>query len=584
MKKIFYLFYFLSVFLFAQNDSTVEKFMLLKSFDKTLTFSDLESKDDLFEDFTHNSQLQDKRANYWIKIELSQTLKSDRYMVKYKGYDFVHSSLNKVQLLNKYKYTNDGSLTFSFYFDAKRDSKVLYLKVLSSTTDKPTFILQTYKHFYKDALVTPNSHMMYLFFGLISGLMIMVSIYNLAIYWYSREKSFLYYSLMQFCLIFVLIYTLGIFRMSMSLFYVLALVSALLGIFFVRSFFNVKKFFPKIENILRFFMVLIFLDFVHLYVDGYSLLSQYGLFSIFGSISLLIAYLRLRAGFIPAKFFLIGWSLLGISIFLTEHMGLLFGLSPLLFGPPIEAVFLAIALAYKLKLSLDEKKEQEEMLVHQSKLALMGEMIGNISHQWKQPLTYLSYNFMNLREASKRNLLDDAYLCKKLDKADTQLNFMSKTIDNFKDFYLLNKEKELFSLHEASLETLEIMSYQFEQNNIEVQIDLKEDSQLNSYKNEYKQVLLNLLSNAKDAFLERKILKPKITISFSRNLVSVVDNAGGIPFEILKRIYEPYFTTKEGSSGIGLYMSKMIVEKNMNATLTVEQKTDGTEFEIYFKD
>jgi len=92
------------------------------------------------------------------------------------------------------------------------------------------------------------------------------------------------------------------------------------------------------------------------------------------------------------------------------------------------------------------------------------------------------------------------------------------------------------------------------------------------------------LTNAKDAFLERKILKPKITISFTRNLVSVVDNAGGIPVEILKRIYEPYFTTKEGSSGIGLYMSKMIVEKNMNATLTVEQNTDGTEFEIYFKD
>ena len=92
------------------------------------------------------------------------------------------------------------------------------------------------------------------------------------------------------------------------------------------------------------------------------------------------------------------------------------------------------------------------------------------------------------------------------------------------------------------------------------------------------------MTNAKDAFLERKILKPKITISFTRNLVIVVDNAGGIPVEILKRIYEPYFTTKEGSSGIGLYMSKMIVEKNMNATLTVEQNTDGTEFEIYFKD
>jgi len=582
MKKLLWLFGFLTLFLFAENNISVEKFMILKSFDESLTFSDLASQDELFEDFNDSSQLQDTKAIYWIKVELSQTLKSARYMVKYKGYDFVHASFSKAQLLNKYKYTNDGSLTFSFYFDTRRDKKTVYLKVLSSTTDRPTFILQTYNRFYKNALVKPNSKMMYLFFGLISGLMIMVSIYNLAIYWYSREKSFLYYSLMQFCLIFVLMYTLGIFRIDMLSFYILALTSALLGIFFVRSFFNVKRFFPKIEMILRLFMVFIFLDFMHLFINGYSLLSQYGLFSIFGSISLLIAYLRLKAGFTPAKFFLIGWTLLGISIFITEHMGLLFGLSPLLFGPPIEAIFLAIALAYKLKLSLDEKKEQEEMLVHQSKLASMGEMIGNIAHQWKQPLTYLSYNFMNLREVDKRNLLDSLYLNKKLDKADAQLAFMSQTIDNFRDFYLPNKEKELFSLHQASLETLEIMAYQFKQNKIEVIFEVKEDILLESYKNEYKQVLLNLLTNAKDILLQREVLSPKITITINKNYISILDNAGGVPKEILPRIYEPYFTTKKGNSGIGLYMSKMIVEKDMEGKLTVENFLDGALFKIVF--
>lgn len=231
-------------------------------------------------------------------------------------------------------------------------------------------------------------------------------------------------------------------------------------------------------------------------------------------------------------------------------------------------------------MSLDEKQEQQDLLVHQSKLASMGEMIGNIAHQWKQPLTYLSYNFMNLREASSRNLLDDNYLKKKLDKAELQLAFMSQTIDNFKDFYLPNKTKESFSIEEASLETVEIISYELENKKIEVEVKVVNDFTLNSYKNEYKQVFLNLLTNAKDVLLIRKTVRPKITISIEKNSVSVADNAGGIKAEVLEKIYEPYFTTKKGNSGIGLYMSKMIVEQDLNGILSVDNSKEGAVFKI----
>jgi signal transduction histidine kinase len=311
-------------------------------------------------------------------------------------------------------------------------------------------------------------------------------------------------------------------------------------------------------------------------------MSYFGLYSIFGIIYFILGYLRFKQGFLPAKFFLLGWSLLVFSIFLTEHVGDIYGISPFLFGPPLESILLSLALAYRLKLILDEKQEQQELLVHQSKLASMGEMIGNIAHQWKQPLTYLSYNFMNLREASKRDLLDDDYLKKKLDKADVQLEFMSKTIDSFRDFYLLNKEKELFSLEKASLETVEIMSYQFKQHRIEVEIDVKVDSEMKLYKNQYKQVLLNLLTNAKDVFIQRDIEHPKIIITIDKNIISVLDNAGGIPTEIINRIYEPYFTTKKEGSGIGLYMSKMIIEKDMGGRLMVENYLEGALFKIIF--
>ena len=108
-------------------------------------------------------------------------------------------------------------------------------------------------------------------------------------------------------------------------------------------------------------------------------------------------------------------------------------------------------------------------------------------------------------------------------------------------------------------------------------------SEIENYKNEYKQVLLNLLSNAKDALVERDIKSPKIIITIDKNLVTIGDNAGGIEPQILPRIFEPYFSTKKGNSGIGLYMSKMIVERNMGGELRVENGIEGTIFTISFR-
>jgi signal transduction histidine kinase len=227
------------------------------------------------------------------------------------------------------------------------------------------------------------------------------------------------------------------------------------------------------------------------------------------------------------------------------------------------------------------KEEQKELLVHQSKLASMGEMIGNIAHQWRQPLTHLSYILMNIQEAYKHGELDTEYLDKKTHEANTQINFMSDTIDDFKDFYLPKKEKEDFSLLTATKETLEIMKNTFEHNGIEVALIIKGDSTLHNYKNEYKQVLLNLLSNAKDVLLERGTKSPKVTIIIKEHSISIEDNAGGIKEEVLERIYEPYFTTKEGNSGIGLYMSKMIIERNMEGRLELKNLEEGASFHIY---
>jgi len=159
---------------------------------------------------------------------------------------------------------------------------------------------------------------------------------------------------------------------------------------------------------------------------------------------------------------------------------------------------------------------------------------------------------------------------------------MSQTIDDFKDFYAPNKEKEHFSLLRATEETLTIMKNTLKHNHIEVILNVKEDTNLHNYKNEYKQVLLNLLSNAKDDLAEREIKTPKITITLDTNTVTVEDNGGGIDEKILHKVFEPYFATKISNSGIGLYMSKMIIERNMEGKLSVVSTDKGARFSLIF--
>ncbi|HHD75675.1 MAG TPA: HAMP domain-containing histidine kinase, partial [Campylobacterales bacterium] len=203
--------------------------------------------------------------------------------------------------------------------------------------------------------------------------------------------------------------------------------------------------------------------------------------------------------------------------------------------------------------------------------------------QWRQPLTHLSYIVMNIEDAFKHKSLDEKYMVKKVDEANSQIDFMSQTIEDFRDFYAPIKRKENFSIAEETEHILEIMKHILEEKDIEVRLLVKEDSVLKNYKNGYKQVMLNLLTNAKDALIENHVLKPCIEIMIEKEEVRVYDNAGGVEADKLQKIFEPYFTSKEKSLGIGLYMSKMIVEKSMEATLSVENTKKGACFKMVFK-
>ncbi|SFV62938.1 Signal Transduction Histidine Kinase (STHK) with CheB and CheR activity [hydrothermal vent metagenome] len=230
-----------------------------------------------------------------------------------------------------------------------------------------------------------------------------------------------------------------------------------------------------------------------------------------------------------------------------------------------------------------ENIKQLEALQQQSKLASMGEMIGAIAHQWRQPLNELSISIQNLKYDYEDGLITEDYLNEFIASTKKIIKFMSDTIDDFRNFYRVDKVKEKFNVKDAIEKVLSIQKAQLVNNNIEVTLQ-GEGFEIIGFKNEFQQVILNLINNAKDILLQNKVKNAKITIELKNRTISVRDNGGGIPNEIIDRIFEPYFTTKEQGkgTGMGLYMSKMIIEENIKAKLNVSNTPEGAEFRIDF--
>ncbi len=226
-------------------------------------------------------------------------------------------------------------------------------------------------------------------------------------------------------------------------------------------------------------------------------------------------------------------------------------------------------------------KDEQEVLQQQAKMAAMGEMIGNIAHQWRQPLNSLSALNVLLGIKYKRGELSEEEMEKFQKKSNELIQSMSDTIDDFKNFFRPDKTKERFSVNEAIHNAIRFVSDSYLAHKI--QIIFKEQSfiEVNSYKNELIQVLLNILNNSKDALVEHSIANPKVVISMleleNEVIIEIQDNGGGVDETISDRIYEPYFTTKFKSegTGIGLYMSKMIIERSMNGLLMSKNRGDG---------
>ena len=244
------------------------------------------------------------------------------------------------------------------------------------------------------------------------------------------------------------------------------------------------------------------------------------------------------------------------------------------------------SLEIKVQKEIEKNREKEQLLVQKSKFIALGEMISNIAHQWRQPLSELSSILMYIKFKQSIKALDENTMNQKLQEADKVLDFMSHTIDDFRNFFMPKKEKEEFYLNKVVDVVINIVSSTLKNYDIRLEINIDEKIVLKTYLNEYEQVVLNIINNAKDVLIEKKIENPYIKIRAQEEvnhiILTIEDNGGGVLVEPKGKIFEPYFTTKENSNGtgIGLYMSKIIVEKNMKGKLRVKNTKEGAKFAI----
>ncbi len=240
---------------------------------------------------------------------------------------------------------------------------------------------------------------------------------------------------------------------------------------------------------------------------------------------------------------------------------------------------------------VNEIREKDRALIQQSKMAAMGEMIGAIAHQWRQPLNSLAINIQLLEDLAEEGELDLEKIREFVDKNMQTIGFMSQTIDDFRNFFRKDREEVDFNVKEAIEKTISLQRTQLENHNIAVETEL-EDIVIKGFKNEFMQMILNLISNAKDAIEERRIkegnYKGIIKIEAKKIedgvRIDISDNGIGIKSDLKERVFEPYFTTKEEGrgTGMGLYMVKEIVER-MGGDIKFSTGPEGTTFTLIIR-
>ncbi|WP_319020479.1 HAMP domain-containing sensor histidine kinase [Aliarcobacter butzleri] len=428
-----------------------------------------------------------------------------------------------------------------------------------------------------------------IFYGITFGILIMTIAYTLIRYVYSKEIFYISYCFMQiFSLVYIVAYS-KLYQISYWVQEFSLVLASIFAVIFAVNYYE-GKFLPKVSNYKELIFNTFLLNVVILTAFYHYILFEYLPYTIIYAILFISIIFNLKQGFKPTLIYVIGWSIFCIVLFIFDFKNRYIGLGYLdlvLVVFALEAMLFTISIAYKYNDLKKQNKQFEKMVLQQSKFVKSGEMIANITHQFRQPLNNISYILINLKKRFESEKLDKIFFDKKINQANEQLNFLSKTIDDFKEFYLQEKEKDDFLVKDSIQNALTILNPDLQKDNINLNLKFEtfEDIKIFGVKNELSQVILSLVSNSIDALKNRH--NPKISInvvsSSAEVIIEILDNAGGIKVKNLKKIFEPYFSTKEEGTGIGLYLSKIIIEESFGGKLQVQNIKDGAKFSIFIE-
>jgi len=266
----------------------------------------------------------------------------------------------------------------------------------------------------------------------------------------------------------------------------------------------------------------------------------------------------------------------------------------------LELIEINQTLERRIEEEVRKNREKDQHILQQSRLAQMGEMISMIAHQWRQPLGSISAVSASIKLKTTLNRFDYStpegqeeskrFISEAMSKIESYVQFLTHTIDDFRNFFKPNKQKESVTLSQLVNRTLEIIGKALEINGITIKIETHATREIFTYANEVTQVILNILKNAEDAIKEREIIYPNISITIGKEgkwqTICIEDNAGGIPEHVLPHIFEPYFSTKseKNGSGLGLYMSKTIIEEHCGGEIFASNTKNGAQFIIKLKE
>ncbi|MEV9528137.1 HAMP domain-containing sensor histidine kinase [Aliarcobacter butzleri] len=428
-----------------------------------------------------------------------------------------------------------------------------------------------------------------IFYGITFGILMMTIAYTLIRYIYSKEIFYISYCFMQiFSLLYIVAYS-KLYQISYWVQEFSLVLASIFAVIFAVNYYE-GKFLPKVSNYKELILNTFLLNVVILTAFYHYILFEYLPYTIIYAILFISIIFNLKQGFKPTLIYVIGWSVFCIVLFIFDfknrYIGLgYFDLVLVVFA--LEAMLFTISIAYKYNDLKKQNKEFEKMILQQSKFVKSGEMIANITHQFRQPLNNISYILINLKKRFESEKLDKIFFDKKVNQANEQVSFLSKTIDDFKEFYLQEKEKDHFLVKDSIQNALTILNPDLQKDNINLNLKFEtfEDIKIFGVKNELSQVILSLVSNSIDALKNRH--NPKISInvvsSSAEVIIEILDNAGGIKVKNLKKIFEPYFSTKEEGTGIGLYLSKIIIEESFGGKLQVQNIKDGVKFSIFIE-